>query len=708
MIKYKYWSVCGFFDIMVGSKKTSFPSKNDSKKKQEINYFVIFGDSLSDAKNMSEKASFLGSWAKWLWLKIVGLDKSPKERFTNGYTWADSLKAFLVSKFISDDKIKKDSSTHFGKHNLDNADISDDILYQPPSLRKKYTFDEVATESREVKRKQHAQNQREFLVLAQGPTKLENHTVILAKPEQLLGSADVADAIIAHRYKENAHRSESVLTSRQESADDVADQFITDPHYRNYIQDYYTLENSRTAQYNGQNFIENKSQGGSSSYDYSWKGTFLSIFSPLTSIKLFFTRLIVSSLPKQVEKFLKENEQRNISKEQKEKTLITVFSGANDLMSVNSEPSKEAAELAVQSNFDNIELLIKKGYRNFVLCNLPDLSLTPRYQNRSEPDRENAYQISMYFNNQLQNKYQDLKKEYPHCSIDLFDIKSVFSGVYNDVLTNGEQSKYAKYFDQNKLKEPYVQSKDFQITPEGTSPGCKHMFWDDVHPTTTMHTLLMTAYYQDPDGLGKYTISAPSEQSATKLCQVFRDKYHEKLKGRGLGLWIFSHKELPIDYDEPGKALVSILQYALNEPNPKGHYLRETLSDLGWWLDGPYKGPNMHIPALSDAMWILDPELAKKYERSCQFHTTKKASPMLQGALNSAESSQNIPQEKKELTLKLALAPEVEEKLNRLEKKMLRKTHMSLSECRDTFFKSAKEAPIREQEQHQTSVSLLR
>lgn len=39
--------------------------------------------------------------------KTLGLDKSPKKRFTNGYTWADVLRATLISKFLNDDKIKK-------------------------------------------------------------------------------------------------------------------------------------------------------------------------------------------------------------------------------------------------------------------------------------------------------------------------------------------------------------------------------------------------------------------------------------------------------------------------------------------------------------------------------------------------------------------------------------------------------------------------
>lgn len=81
-------------------------AKRDRPKK-EITHFVVLGDSLSDGKNMGEKFSFLGPWINGLWKKTLGLDKSPKKRFTNGYTWADVLRATLISKFLNDDKIKK-------------------------------------------------------------------------------------------------------------------------------------------------------------------------------------------------------------------------------------------------------------------------------------------------------------------------------------------------------------------------------------------------------------------------------------------------------------------------------------------------------------------------------------------------------------------------------------------------------------------------
>ncbi|CAM4464359.1 MAG: hypothetical protein LEGION0403_FIIPPAGN_02375 [Legionella sp.] len=585
---------------MTISKQPNEHLSVDAKKKPEINYFVIFGDSLSDGKNMGEKASFLGSWARWLWLKMLGLDKSPHERFTNGYTWADALKARLVSKFANDTQIKKDSVHDFSRHNLDNADISDDVISQTHADRKKFTWNEVHDQSVLVKRKKREQDAEEVLLVAQEATKPN------AKG-YFLDNADAADAILAH--DKNADQG-SLNTERQESSDDLADKFILDPH----IQDSYSLDSSRKACFNGQVFLENNSQGGSTSHNYKWSTKFLSIFAPFTAIKLFFTRLIVSNLPEQITQFLENNEKREVTQEQKDKTLVTLFSGANDLITANSKPMEAVADLAVKATMESLERLLAKGYNHAVVCNAPDLSLTPRFQNRSEEERANARKVSEYFNNQLKLKYNELKARHPNCTIELFDINSVFSKIYQDVLTHGEQSKYAEYFDQSKLKEPYVSSKDFQITPEGTSPGCKHLFWDDVHPTATMHALLMDRFVHDKKGLARYDVSAPTEQTAEKLCHLFREKYHEKLHGSFLGLWSYSRKGLPIDYTAPQTALMTILSYALKNQTQAGDYVREAMSDLGWWSEE--KGPNLTIPAIADAMYALKQKSPQNLKQS--------------------------------------------------------------------------------------------
>ncbi|CAM2733403.1 SGNH/GDSL hydrolase family protein [Legionella anisa] len=645
--------------------------KKPSKK--EITHFVVLGDSLSDGDNMGEKFSFLGPWINRLWQKTLGLDKSPKDRFTNGYTWADVLRATLISKFLNDDKIRKDSTRRFGRYNLNNADIGDDVLYQPPQKKDRYTEDEISSEIREVKRKRRIEAREEgHLFTTEDPI---NH-------RHIVDNTDIADVVIAHRHKTNVQRdtiqrkrgllkaptlrqssddiSDQVITeppTLRESSDDISDQVITDPRYRKDIEEYYSLDNGRTAQYNGQNFFANYAQGGATSHDYSWSGLFLSILSPFTSIKLFFTRLMVSNLTKQVNQFLEDVEKQEISDE-KEKTLITVFSGANDLITVNAGPTKEAADLAIKSNLENIEKLIKQGYKNIVLCNLPDLSLTPRFKGTSKENQ--AHEIAEYYNKQLKTKLQDLKddlsKEHSDFSIDLFDINTVFSGIYTDVEKNGKQSKYNKFFDATKLKEAYKDSPDYKINPDGTSPGMKHMFWDDVHPTATMHALLMSEFYKSKEALGQYKLSAPKEQSTKHLCDIFQQKYHEKLEGTWFK-FLSRNKELPIDYSVPEKALITLLCYALDKHNKQADLVREAMTDLGWWVNDE---PNMCIPALADAMWVFNPKLARQLEEKLDPHLEQPNShKRMMGTLNVGGEPR-----KKADPSELALPPEVTKKLN--------------------------------------------
>ncbi|CAM3000762.1 lipolytic enzyme, GDSL family [Legionella steigerwaltii] len=614
-----------------------------SEPQKEISHFVIFGDSLSDGKNMGEKVSFLGPLARKLWLKITTLDQSPKERFTNGYTWADSLKSTLISKFLNDDRIKKD---RFGKYNLDNADIGDDILFQPPYRRQRYTKEEVDAETKEVERKKRVKDRDEGHLFT---AERENNP----KTDPIL-----------RRYKTNALRAAPIKKmelpkATPEESTDVADQLITDPRYSKYVEEYYSLDNGRVAQYNGQNFYRNYSQGGATSYDYSWKDKFLSLLSPFTSIKLFFTRLMVSNLSKQINQFLKDNEDEEISKDQKKKTLITVFSGANDLITVNPELTKEAAALAAQSNIDNIEKLITKGYRNFVLCNLPDLSLTPRFQ--GTPKENQAREITEHFNDQLRIKYEALKGKYRKCSIELFDTNKVFSKIYKDVHDNGKNSKYSQYFDQSTLKEPYLdyaKKHNIPITPGGVAPGNKHMFWDDVHPTATMHALLMSEFYKSKQGLGKYKISAPEEQSEKHLCDIFDRKYHEKLKEYSLGALSY-YNELSIPYKEPEKALITILRFALQDQNEDSDCLREAMTDLGWWVNGK---PNMCIPALADAMWIENPAYARKLEAELDPHLAEPNSHKKMLALGGP----SVGQEPAPKRVPPKLDPEVEARLEKI------------------------------------------
>ena len=130
-----------------------------------------------------------------------------------------------------------------------------------------------------------------------------------------------------------------------------------------------------------------------------------------------------------------------------------------------------------------------------------------------------------------------------------------------------------------------------------------------------------------------------------------------------------SNKELPITYKEPAKALITILRYALNEHNKKGDFIRKAMIDLGWWVNDE---PNMCIPALSDAMWIVDPKHAEKLEEQLDPHLAKPDSPRMMLRALKGEGVDKKPLQKT-VPPELALDPAVERKLE----KILHKTQES-------------------------------
>ncbi|VVC75604.1 hypothetical protein AQUSIP_08940 [Aquicella siphonis] len=114
--------------------------------------------------------------------------------------------------------------------------------------------------------------------------------------------------------------------------------------------------------------------------------------------------------------------------------------------------------------------------------NLPDLSLTPRFQAKDKYERENARACSAYFNRRLMAACAGLQKQYPDCTIEAVDVNREFAEMFN------HPEKYQ--MDKSKLSQPYTKSGDFRILKNGTSPATGYMFWDDVHPTADVHAML--------------------------------------------------------------------------------------------------------------------------------------------------------------------------------------------------------------------------
>ncbi len=349
---------------------------------------------------------------------------------------------------------------------------------------------------------------------------------------------------------------------------DVADAVIDgDLEVKSVVETSYTLDNNLRFDYEGQPLARSFAEGGLTAHNYAW--------SFINSISLFFSRLILSTLDKKRNELLADDRARETTSAAKAKTLVVEWSGANDLITVNKRPSHDAVEKAVQARIKNVKELMRNGYKHFVLFNLPDLGLTPRYQSKGGEEQRNASECSQYFNQRLAEECSKLAYENPMHSIEVFDVSSTFSDIYNHPEDHG--------FDSEKQRQPYTSSDEFIRTREHTSPAPGYMFWDDVHPTAHMHALLADAFYQKYKV--EYNFTQPKVEAQekiklslnkTELVAAFRAAYKGKLDADKRGYFgFFRRSNMPYHSAD----LETILKHALYNG---GHRSLQVLQELGW------------------------------------------------------------------------------------------------------------------------------
>lgn len=411
-------------------------------------------------------------------------------------------------------------------------------------------------------------------------------------------SAKFASDFTIHRIQKKWHLDKT----------DISDAIINrDSRILKEVKVSYSLDNNKFVNYDGKLWIRSYCEGGLTAYDYSWQLS--------ADIMRFFTRFIVAKLSQMSNELLAYDKKHNLSNEEKAETLIVEWSGANDLVTVNAKPSKEEVDKAINARVNNVKKLIANGYQHFVLFNLPDLSLTPRYQASSKEEQDNAHECSLYFNTQLIKACQELNEDFPQCTIKPFDISILFADVYQN------PKKYG--FDENKKTQPYINSKEFDDPSDGLSPASGYMFYDDLHPSADLHALLANHFYdqleQDYEFLEPSVSKAnPAEHfnprafkanpgellgvsqheinpalTSQNLLKIFRKHYEAKLSADKHSFFKIPRSNLNVREAD----LSTIFKHALYE---KGHRTFEVLNNLGW-LDT--KGQlRLDTPVLQKAM----------------------------------------------------------------------------------------------------------
>ena len=322
---------------------------------------------------------------------------------------------------------------------------------------------------------------------------------------------DYVSATAAENFEINCQRRRLKLNHDASNNADIGDEFLSNTVLREQSHSAFSLNDDKHVLFKGSRFARFYCEGGLTAHDYS------SYFTLDPTVGAF--RLILSTLEKKREELLADDKKYQISKREKAETLVIEWSGANDLMTVNEAPSYQAADNAINERIKNIELLIQNGYRNFVLFNLPNFSLTPRYQAKDKKEQDNASKCSEYFNEQLAKRCTEINKKYKDLSIPItlsvFDVNAQLKKAYDNPERYG--------FDKDKLKKTYTQSEEFErnkqnpdFIAEKTSPAPGYMFWDDVHPTMTMHNWLAVQFKKKYSTLYDFVATQLPHKKSTK------------------------------------------------------------------------------------------------------------------------------------------------------------------------------------------------
>jgi thermolabile hemolysin len=158
--------------------------------------------------------------------------------------------------------------------------------------------------------------------------------------------------------------------------------------------------------------------------------------------------------------------------------LFVVFAGSNDLVDGQTDANIPVTNLA-----EDIGRLAAAGARNFLVPNLPLLGHTPRFND--SPTRLATYNFrTTQFNTALAAMLDNLEITNPALAIARLDVAALFS----EALANPASFGLTNVTDAAAPGlEPGASMYDAnQIAPNAN----EYLFWDDLHPTATVHAVL--------------------------------------------------------------------------------------------------------------------------------------------------------------------------------------------------------------------------
>lgn len=181
--------------------------------------------------------------------------------------------------------------------------------------------------------------------------------------------------------------------------------------------------------------------------------------------------LFVKDIDEQVTQFLSSQTANATS-------LYVVFAGANDLVNGQTNVS-----VPVNSLNASIDSLIAAGARRFLVFNLPLLGNTPRYHGLVST-RDEFNTLSQQYNSDLAAMLDTVQDNHPAVTLYRFDVSTIF----------GQLLANPALFGLANATDPAAPGLALGATSYDTNliapnPN-EYVFWDDLHPTTAVHSIL--------------------------------------------------------------------------------------------------------------------------------------------------------------------------------------------------------------------------
>jgi phospholipase/lecithinase/hemolysin len=158
-------------------------------------------------------------------------------------------------------------------------------------------------------------------------------------------------------------------------------------------------------------------------------------------------------------------------------TLFVVWGGPNDFF---LSPTPATAAQAVTNLTNEIVALEGVGARNFLVPNMPDLSITPYGRSLTPEQQLGLQQLSLGFDGGLAQALAGLRAAPPPGGVDIvgFDTLGALNAIVSDPSAFGLSN---------------VTDPCFNGASVCTDPN-QYLFWDSVHPTAHVHDILGTEF----------------------------------------------------------------------------------------------------------------------------------------------------------------------------------------------------------------------